>query len=170
MAIHTTAGLAIDELESWRAVALVANRQVAADVRAASVIEQAFVHIWNKMWIAALHTWNINVAHSQETHGCNMLTFARINNPEGFHMMNVPKVELCPWIRFENMKCATLYWLHAGQMCHDTQCFIGLMNDVLSPCQLVVDYNISCAWSIWKENCKNSCPLSTNCVFVHGIL
>lgn len=43
--IDITAGLAIDELESWRAVALVANRQVAADVRAASVIEQAFVHI-----------------------------------------------------------------------------------------------------------------------------
>lgn len=45
MAIHTTAGLAIDELESWRAVTLIANRQVAADVRAASIIEQAFVHI-----------------------------------------------------------------------------------------------------------------------------
>lgn len=43
--MHTTAGLSINELESWRAVALVANRQVAADVRAAAVIEQAFVHI-----------------------------------------------------------------------------------------------------------------------------
>lgn len=45
VAIHTTAGLAIDELESWCAVTLIANRQVTADVRAASIIEQAFVHI-----------------------------------------------------------------------------------------------------------------------------
>lgn len=45
MTIHTTAGLAIDELESWHAVTLITNGQVTADVRAASVIEQAFVHI-----------------------------------------------------------------------------------------------------------------------------
>lgn len=45
MAIHTTAGLAINELESRRAVAFVANRQVPTDVRTASVIEQAFIHI-----------------------------------------------------------------------------------------------------------------------------
>lgn len=32
--------------------------------------------------------------------------------------------------------------------CATTQCFIALMNYVLSPCQLVVDYNISCACSI----------------------
>lgn len=65
-----------------------------------------------------------------------------------------PRVKLCPWIRSEYMERATQYWLHAGQMCHNTQCFIAWMTDVLSHCQLVVDHNISYACSIWQKKKK----------------
>lgn len=60
--------------------------------------------------MAALHTWNINVAHSQEMHGNDMLRFTRINNSEGFHMMNALQGDtLCPWMRFENIERAAQY-------------------------------------------------------------
>lgn len=48
-------------------------------------------YLKTKRWMAASHAWNINAAHSQEMHGYDMLRFTGINNPESFHMMNIPQ-------------------------------------------------------------------------------
>lgn len=44
---HTSAGLVVYKLEPRRAVTLVANHHVFTDVRAATVVQETLVKIWN---------------------------------------------------------------------------------------------------------------------------
>lgn len=48
MAARTTTGFMIDKLQPRRAVTLVANHQVAAQVRASAIVYEALIQIWNE--------------------------------------------------------------------------------------------------------------------------